>query len=86
MCLERCGVSEPFDFLRTSLAEHEGGKWCAGARPDIEFAAAYAKRSGVTVEWLKLHGREVAPCDCGEPECEGWQMAHVNEFPLEIES
>lgn len=44
-----------------------------------EFAEGYARRSGVTVEWLREHGREVRPCDCGEDGCEGWQMAHVRE-------
>ena len=39
-----------------------------------EFAEAYAKRSGVTVEWLRAHGREAQPCDCGENSCEGWKM------------
>ncbi len=44
-----------------------------------EFAQAYARRSGVTVEWLLERGREVRPCDCGEDMCEGWQMAYVKE-------
>jgi hypothetical protein len=46
---------------------------------EAEFADAYAKRSGVTVAWLRERGREVRPCDCGEDDCEGWQMAHVAE-------
>lgn len=41
-----------------------------------QFAQEYAERSGVTVEWLRQHGREPAPCDCGDMECEGWQMTH----------
>jgi hypothetical protein len=44
-----------------------------------EFENGYAERSGVTVEWLKEHGREARPCDCGEEGCEGWQMAHIRE-------
>jgi len=44
-----------------------------------EFAERYAECSGVTVEWLRKHGREAAPCDCDYEECEGWQMAHVEE-------
>ena len=44
-----------------------------------EFAKGYAARSGVTIEWLKQHGREAIPCHCGEEECEGWQMGHVIE-------
>ena len=45
-----------------------------------EFALAYAERSGVTVDWLREHGREVRPCDCGEDGCEGWQMAHIEHL------
>jgi hypothetical protein len=44
-----------------------------------QFEAAYAARSGVTVDFLHEHGRRAEPCDCGEPGCEGWQMAHVGE-------
>lgn len=44
-----------------------------------EFEAAYAERSGVTVEWLHGHGRYGAPCDCEEPLCEGWQMLFREE-------
>ena len=44
-----------------------------------EFEAAYAARSGVTVDWLHEHGRFAEPCDCGEPECEGWAMGHQQE-------
>ncbi len=43
------------------------------------WAIEYAKRAGVTVEWLRDHGQEVSRCDCGEDICEGWQMAHVRE-------
>lgn len=39
-----------------------------------EFESAYAARSKVTVEWLHSIGRWAMPCDCGEPDCEGWQM------------
>ena len=41
-----------------------------------EFEAAYAQRSGLSVEWLHQHGRYAEPCDCGDPECEGWAMGH----------
>ena len=44
-----------------------------------EFADGYAKRSGVTAQWLKEHGRGPRPCDCGERGCEGWQMTLVRE-------
>lgn len=37
-----------------------------------EFEAVYAERSGVTVEWLRTHGRVVVPCACGDEICEGW--------------
>jgi hypothetical protein len=39
-----------------------------------EFEEGYAKRSGVTVEWLHSRGQFGAPCDCGEDGCSGWQM------------
>ncbi|MGA7236482.1 MAG: hypothetical protein WBY44_12430 [Bryobacteraceae bacterium] len=38
-----------------------------------EFERQYAERSGTTVEQLRKMGRIVAPCDCGEEMCEGWQ-------------
>jgi hypothetical protein len=41
-----------------------------------EFEAQYAARSDVTVAWLHAHGLYAEPCDCGEPECEGWAMGH----------
>lgn len=44
-----------------------------------EFAAEYARRSGVTVEMLFEWGREPRPCDCDWSECEGWQMAYPRE-------
>jgi hypothetical protein len=44
-----------------------------------EFEAAYAARSGVTVEWLHAHGRYAEPCDCGDEVCEGWAMGHQRE-------
>lgn len=37
-----------------------------------EFEQAYARRSGVLVEWLRRY-RTVRPCDCGADDCEGWQ-------------
>ena len=44
-----------------------------------QFAKEYAERSGVTIAWLKQHGREVMPCDCGDDMCEGWQMGRVDK-------
>lgn len=39
------------------------------------FAAEYARKSGVTVEWLAERGRTPMRCECNEPDCQGWQMA-----------
>lgn len=44
-----------------------------------EFETQYAEASGVTVAWLRFHGRYAEPCDCGEPVCEGWAMGHQQE-------
>ncbi len=44
-----------------------------------EFEQGYAKRSRVTVEWLKEQGLEAGPCDCDYDDCEGWRMNHVKE-------
>jgi hypothetical protein len=38
-----------------------------------EFERQYAERSGTTVEELRKMGRIVAPCNCGDETCEGWQ-------------
>ena len=38
-----------------------------------EFEQAYARRSGVALEWLLQH-RHAVPCDCGDELCEGWAM------------
>lgn len=46
------------------------------------FEAAYAARSGVTVEGLHCHGRYAEPCKCGEDGCEGWAMGHQWEDAL----
>ena len=46
-------------------------------KADIEAALAferdYALGCSVTVEWLRERGRVVAPCNCGEGLCRGWQ-------------
>lgn len=47
-----------------------------------EFEAAYAERSGITVARLRELGRIVAPCECGDDTCEGWQsttQARLND-------
>lgn len=46
-----------------------------------EFEHAYAKRSGVTVEWLRQH-MIALPCVCGDESCKGWAMIARN--PLSI--
>lgn len=48
--------------------------------PAAAFARRYAERSGVSVEWLREHGREVRPCDCGEDICEGWRMVREEHW------
>lgn len=45
-----------------------------------EFIAAYCRRSDVQWEWLRQY-RDAIPCNCGEPECEGWQMVRL-ESPV----
>jgi hypothetical protein len=58
--------NERSDAWRQAL--HEAGEtWFRG----------YAERSDVTVEWLRENGQDVAPCDCDEPECMGWQCVDV---------
>ncbi len=39
-----------------------------------EFQEGSARRSGVTVDWLKDHGQFAIPCNCEEEGCQGWQM------------
>jgi hypothetical protein len=53
-----------------------GYRSCAMTRE--EFEAAYAQRSGITVEALRAIGRVVRPCSCGADECEGWQSVRVD--------
>ena len=47
-----------------------------GGMTKEEFEKGYAKRSGVTVEWLHFKNQFAIPCDCGESGCYGWQMAN----------
>jgi hypothetical protein len=47
-----------------------------------EFEAAYAARSGVSVEYLHWAGRFAQPCDCGWDDCQGWEMGHQWEDAL----
>ena len=48
-----------------------------------EFEEGYARRSGVTVEWLHSKGQVAIPCDCGIDGCQGWQM--VSEKKVDVE-
>jgi hypothetical protein len=50
-----------------------------------EFERQYAERSGITVERLRELGRIVAPCDCGEDICEGWQSTTAERLLGEME-
>lgn len=43
-----------------------------------EFEQASAARSGITVAELHALGRYAAPC--GDEDCQGWQMVHVEEI------
>ncbi len=42
-----------------------------------EFERGYAERGGISFEQLHAWGRGAVPCDCGEPECEGWAMVNL---------
>lgn len=48
-----------------------------------EFERQYAERSGLTVEKLRAWGRIVAPCDCGDDMCEGWQSTTAERLAEE---
>lgn len=43
----------------------------------------YAERSGVTVRSLHAWGRFGAPCACGIPTCDGFQMLHLYDALVE---
>lgn len=43
----------------------------------FQFAQEYAAHSSTSVLELAKAGRVARECDCGEEECEGWQMAHL---------
>lgn len=58
-------------MAKTSLGPY-GGRVMDSAT----FESEYALRSGRTVDSLHDWGRYPEPCDCGEPECEGWAMGH----------
>jgi hypothetical protein len=47
-----------------------------------EFEAAYASRSGVSIDDLHAWGRYAEPCVCGDDLCEGWAMGHQWEDAL----
>jgi hypothetical protein len=66
-------MEELAEALRPGLVRPRD-EWPTSAE---QFAREYASRSGVTVKWLREHGREAVSCGCGDAECEGWQMGHV---------
>lgn len=48
-----------------------------------EFERQYADRSGVSVDWLREHGRigiRVDPGDCDDDTCEGFHMERVEDL------
>lgn len=47
--------------------------------------AAYATRSGLTVQRLRELGRLVVPCPCESDLCEGWQCISRENAESEIE-
>lgn len=48
----------------------------------MAFEAAYAERSGTTVEWLRRNGYAVETCDCDYDACEGWKMVRDDTVPI----
>jgi hypothetical protein len=46
----------------------------SGFATAAEFEAWYAENSMVPVWELHFLGLHAGPCDCGEPDCLGWQM------------
>ena len=45
-----------------------------------EFERGYAERGGISLEQLHAWGRGAVPCDCGAPECAGWQMVNLEDY------
>ena len=39
-----------------------------------EFEEYYARKTGVTVEWLHKNQLYASPCNCTHPNCKGWYM------------
>lgn len=56
------------------------------AESEEEFLERYARRSGVTVEWLKEQGQIVAPCFCGQTGCRGWQVVSASSRDPNMET
>jgi len=44
------------------------------------FEAAYAQRSGITVDELHALGRYAVSCGCGDEACHGWQMVRKSYY------
>ena len=49
-----------------------------------EFISAYCQRSNITWERLSER-RDCVPCDCGEPQCEGWKMVPKEDTAIVID-
>jgi len=46
-----------------------------------EFEKDIAEIIGTSVECLRAY-QKVIPCDCGEEDCRGWQMANLTEYEV----
>lgn len=63
-----------------SGATYDGVPMTRVLLPSEKFERAYAARSGMTVRQLRAEGRIVAPCDCGQEGCEGWQSVNGHSY------
>ena len=46
-----------------------------------QFIKGYCERSGITLEQMREFGMVAIACVCGEPDCKGWAMIHVDSPP-----
>jgi len=44
-----------------------------------EFETRFAVNNGLFPRQLHFMGLRAVPCDCGAPDCEGWQMVSTAE-------
>ena len=58
----------------SKLREHPDAKKKVNVLSKEQFEEEYAKKSGVTIDWLRDNGLRVVFCNCGEAGCKGWQM------------